>query len=208
MSTALPALLPLRLPRLQLPALLLLLAILTGLTCLGLLLSTGPADTLPTTAQSRPATGSLIAAPIYNEPGAEAFEHAQRYLESIDTALSNGLAVLRSGDAESITAQNRYFNALVNAGYAQFGASYYDPLGSCGVAGSSARQLWHIQVRALSGADQGNVGSEVRRAGAVLKSDRQACLESVQISLEAPQRWTPAALAEATPKPRWQSAPH
>ncbi|MFR0690927.1 hypothetical protein ACLUTX_16115 [Enterobacterales bacterium AE_CKDN230030158-1A_HGKHYDSX7] len=201
MALSLPA--PFRVAQRHIPRLLLLLATLLALVCLALLLHTGPADALPEDSPIRTASTSLTAAPIYNEPGAEALEHAERYLESIDAALSNGRDVLRSGDSEALNAQNRYFNALVTAGYAQFGSSYYDPLGSCGVAGSSARHLWHTQVRALSGVRQGNVSGEVRKAGATLQSDRQACLDSVRIALETPAHWAPLALAGTSPAPSW-----
>lgn len=192
-----------RVAQLHLPRLLLLLATGLGLTCLILLLNTGPADALPNDNPVRTASTSLTATPIYNEPGAESLEHAEQYLKNIDAALANGLDVLRSGDANAVNAQNRYFNALVNAGYAQFGSSYYDPLGSCGVAGSSARHLWHTQARALKGADLGDAGGEVRKAGATLKKDRQACLESVSITLEAPPSWKPLTLASANSAPSW-----
>lgn len=181
-----------------------LLAVTAALGCVLALFNTGPADALPNSnAQSTP-TSSLSSAPIFTDPGAEAWQHADDYLQSIDKAMSNGLEVLRGGDGKSIAAQSRYFNALVNAGYAQFGSSYYDPLGSCGVAGSSARHLWHTQVRAISG--EANIAGEVSRARTTLQRDRQACLDAVRLPLDEAVPWAPGELASLALAPSWSSS--
>ncbi|WP_207882173.1 hypothetical protein [Pseudomonas sp. 30_B] len=203
MATYLPTL-----PRLShnLPVLLPLLAIAVGLTCMVFLLTPNSVDALPGDSPLRPPAQTLNAAPIYNEPSAEAFEHADAYLKTIDKAMTDGLAVLRGGDGQSIASQSRYFNALVNAGYAQFGSSYYEPLGSCGVAGSSARSLWHTQVRAVSGSRQANLSGEVHKALVTLQHDREACLSAVRLVPDEPLSWAPAALATLNPVPAWSDA--
>ncbi|MGC4010270.1 MAG: hypothetical protein QM805_15555 [Pseudomonas sp.] len=176
-------------------------AVIAALGCVLALFNTGPADALPQNNPQSKLNGSLTAAPIFNEATDEASQHVDDYLKSIDTAMSNGLAVLRGGDGKSISAQNRYFNALVNAGYAQFGSSYYDPLGSCGVAGSSARHLWHTQVRAISG--EANIAGEVRKARTTLQRDRQACLDAVRLPLDEAIAWAPAQVTSPSLVPTW-----
>ncbi|PJI46529.1 MAG: hypothetical protein CTR55_23385 [Pseudomonas sp.] len=170
-----------------------LLAVTVALGCMVALFNTGPADALPKEASQRSVAPPLSAAPIFTAPSVEAFQHADDYLQNIDKAMANGLEVLRGDDRKSIVAQSRYFNALVNAGYAQFGSSYYDPLGSCGVAGSSARHLWHTQIRAISG--EADIAGEVSKARATLQHDRKACLEAVRPPLEEAITWAPTELS-------------
>ncbi|WP_152226732.1 hypothetical protein [Pseudomonas sp. SCB32] len=203
MATYIPTL-----PRLSrnLPVLLPLLAISIGLSCMVVLLAPHAVDTLPSDSPLRPPTQTLNVTPIYSEPSTEAFEHADAYLKTIDKAMTDGLAVLRGGDGQSIASQSRYFNALVNAGYAQFGSSYYEPLGSCGVAGSSARSLWHTQIRAVSGSRQANLSGEVHKALVTLQHDREACLSAVHLVPDEPLSWAPAALATLNPVPTWSDA--
>jgi hypothetical protein len=177
------------------------LAITVALGCVIALFNTGPADALPNEDTQRSLSLSLSSSPIFNEASGEASRHVDDYLQSIDTAMTNGVAVLRGGDGKSIAAQSRYFNALVNAGYAQFGSSYYDPLGSCGVAGSSARHLWHTQIRAISGT--ADVSGEVNRARATLLRDRQACLEAIRAPLDEALVWAPTQLASLNLVPIW-----
>lgn len=179
-------------------------AIMVALGCVLALFNTGPADALPQDDLPGSLSPSLSPSPIFNEANAEAAQHVDDYLQSIDTAISNGLAVLRGGDSKSIAAQSRYFNALVNAGYAQFGSSYYDPLGSCGVAGSSARHLWHTQVRAISG--EANIAGEVSRARTTLQRDRQACLDVVRLPLGEAIAWAPTELTSLSLVPTWATA--
>ncbi|WP_447754003.1 hypothetical protein [Pseudomonas nicosulfuronedens] len=178
-----------------------LLAVTVALGCVLALFNTGPADALPKEASQRSVVTALSAAPIFTDPSVEAFQHADDYLQSIDKAMANGLEVLRGGDRHSIVAQSRYFNALVNAGYAQFGSSYYDQLGSCGVAGSSARHLWHTQIRAISG--ETNLAGEVNKARATLQRDRQACLEAVRLPLIEAVAWAPTELTSLSLVPTW-----
>lgn len=203
MATYIPTL-----PRLSrnLPILLPLLATAVGLTCMVFLLTPDSADALPTDSPLRAPPLALNTAPIYSEPSPEAFEHADAYLKIIDKAMTDGLAVLRGGDGQSIASQSRYFNALVNAGYAQFGSSYYEPLGSCGVAGSSARSLWHTQIRAVSGSRQANLSGEVHKALVTLQHDREACLSAVRLVPDEPLSWAPAALSALNPVPAWSNA--
>jgi len=178
-----------------------LLAVAAALGCVLALFNTGPADALPTSDPQSPLASALNSAPIFTAPSAEALQHAGDYLQNIDKAMSNGLEVLRGGDGNSIAAQSRYFNALVNAGYAQFGSSYYDPLGSCGVAGSSARHLWHTQVRAISGEE--NIAGEVSKARTTLQRDRQACLDAVQLPQGETIAWAPTPVTSLSLVPDW-----
>lgn len=176
-------------------------AITVALGCLLAMLKTGPADTLSENDPRHHQSATINSTPIFSEASHEASRHADDYLRSIDTAMVNGLAVLRGGDGQSIAAQSRYFNALVAAGYAQFGSSYYDPLGSCGVAGSSARQLWHSQIRAING--QANAAGEVGKAHATLMRDRLACLDAARPALNDALAWAPAELASPSLVPAW-----
>ncbi|MEE9101253.1 hypothetical protein [Pseudomonas nitroreducens] len=183
-----------------------LLSTIIGLTCMVQLLSPESADALPNESPLRVPTQSLSAAPIYSEPSAEAFEHADQYLKIIDKAMIDGLAVLRGGDGPSIASQSRYFNALVNAGYAQFGSSYQEPLGSCGVAGSSARSLWHTQIRTVTGPRQEDPSGEVHKALLTLQQDREACLLAARLAPDQPLRWAPATLSALNLIPAWSDA--
>ena len=175
-------------------------AIAVALGCTLVLFNTGSSDD----GKQRYAALSPSSAPIYSTPSTEAFEHADDYLKNIDKAMHDGIAVLRGGDHTSIASQSRYFNALVNAGYAQFGSSYYDPLGSCGVAGSSARHLWHTQVRAISG--ETNIAGEVGKARTTLQRDRQACLDSVRLPLEEAVAWAPTQVTSPSLVPTWATS--
>ena len=176
-----------------------LLAIIVALGCTLVLFNTGSTDD----GKQRDAALSPRTAPIFSERNSEAFQHADDYLKDIDKAIADGVALLRGGDSKSVASQSRYFNALVNAGYAQFGSSYYDPLGSCGVAGSSARHLWHTQVRAVQG--EANINGEVARARAALQRDRQACLEAGHLPLDEATAWAPDELASPSLVPTWAS---
>lgn len=181
---------------------LVLLAIAVALGCTLVLFNTGSTDD----GKQRETALSPRTSPIYSTPSTEAFEHADDYLKEIDKAIADGLAVLRGGESESITSQSRYFNALVNAGYAQFGSSYYDPLGSCGVSGSSARHLWHTQIRALTTDAGHSIAGEVANARAILQRDRQSCLDAVSLPLEEALKWAPSALSGLNLVPTWQGS--
>ncbi|QRY79962.1 hypothetical protein JVX91_02255 [Pseudomonas sp. PDNC002] len=190
----------------RLKVLLPLLAIATALTCTTRLVQPRSSDAPAGDSASRALSPLMSSTPIYVEPGDEALRHANDYLTAIDKAGADGQAVLRGGDNQSILSQARYFNALVNSGYAQFGSSYYEPLGSCGVAGSSARHLWHVRLRAMNGQDHNDLHSELSQASAILQSDRVACLQAASEGAENTSRWAPALLSFSDAAPRWQLA--
>lgn len=176
------------------------LAIVVALGCTLVLFNTGSTEA----GKQRDAALSPSSAPTFGEPSDEASARAADYLKDIDKAMDDGVAVLRGGDSQSISLQSRYFNALVNAGYAQFGSSYYDPLGSCGVVGSSARHLWHTQIRAISG--EANIYGEVSKARATLQRDRQSCLEAVRLPGGETFAWAPAGISSPSLVPTWAAS--
>ncbi|MFV3371546.1 hypothetical protein ACNFH5_25540 [Pseudomonas sp. NY15435] len=188
-------------PRFLLP----LLATSIALGCVVFLFRPTSMDDLPTTAAlPQRMDHALDTAPIYSEPGAEAHQHARDFLDAIDKAIGNGVELLRGADGTSIQAQSRYFNALVNAGYAQFGSSYYEPLGSCGAAGSSARNVWHAQIRSANSPADNKTVSEVRKALATLQRDRDNCLDAAHPLPEEGLTWTPEPLIQSSPLPDWE----
>jgi hypothetical protein len=178
-----------------------------------LLSSADPLDDLADRALPRSVAIASSASPIFDAPSTEAQQHAVDFLGSIDKAVANGVEVLRGGDSKSIIAQGRYFNALVNAGYAQFGSSDYDPLGSCGAAGSSARHLWHTQVRALQEGARNALSGELRKASDTLERDRRSCLADVSQALTGKPGWLPGELASlglapaVSPFAAWPESP-
>jgi hypothetical protein len=125
-------------------------------------------------------------ASTYQAASAEALAAAKQYLEELDQAMIDSIAVLKAGELQGQHDQSKYFGAQVDKGRALFGATIFEPLGRCFAAGNFARAWWQAQ---LSAARNGGVES-------VLESIKDALSEYQMNSAECIKDADPLASAE------------
>lgn len=86
----------------------------------------------------------------------KALTSAIQYLSQLDSAMAEGMRILKTNQLSELAAHSRVFKSLLQTGHAQFGRSVFEPLGRCSSAGGFANSWWG-QAQ-LSAARQG--GSE------------------------------------------------
>ncbi|WP_256730522.1 hypothetical protein [Pseudomonas sp. ANT_H12B] len=61
----------------------------------------------------------------------EALASATHYLSQLDSAMAEGIHLLKTNQLPELAAHSRAFKALLEAGHVQFGRSVFQPLGTC-----------------------------------------------------------------------------
>lgn len=93
---------------------------------------------------------------VHTIASAEALARATHYLSQLDSAMAEGIHLLKANQLPELAAHSRAFKALLEAGHVQFGRSVFQPLGTCSSAAVFANSWWQNQV---SAARQGGLES-------------------------------------------------
>ncbi len=109
---------------------------------------TEPAQTL--VSEAAPPTA------VHTIASTEALVSATLYLSQLDSAMAEGMHLLKANQLPELAAHSRAFKALLEAGHVQFGRSVFQPLGACSSAAVFANSWWQNQVSATR---QGGVES-------------------------------------------------
>ena len=120
----------------------------------------------------------FAATPGQTDP--QAFESASRYLNELDKAMADAVAVLQGGDLGAVNTQSKKFTALASEGKKQFGGSVFEPFGSCGAAGVFAQSWWTSQLAAANKGGKESSPGAINGALESYQSSRAQCLTDVQ----------------------------
>lgn len=128
---------------------------------------------------AHPPVASTSAPPqvLYAAPGGKAAEAASLLMSDLESAMRDGMDVLKAGDLPSISAHSRLFNNLTKSGGDNFGSTIFEPLGRCGVASTYARVWWHAQLDAARHGGEDSTGA-IKSALEQYQMNRAECLKS------------------------------
>jgi hypothetical protein len=136
-------------------------------------LATGPAQ-----ATAQPAEQPAPEVTPAQEASQETLALATQQMVALDKAMKDGVTVLKTGDLQALGAHSRYFNQLVENGYARFGSTIFEPLGRCGTAGNYARTWWQAQLSAAQNKGVELTPGAIQSALDEYQSNRTECLKS------------------------------
>lgn len=127
-----------------------------------------------------PAPAALADEPaaIYQSASPEALVAATQLMSDVDQALQDGLPLLKAGDPRALGAHSQRFDSLVEAAYANFGSTIFEPLGSCGVASNFARSGWKAQATDVVNGGAESLPGSAQDALEQFQTRRAECLES------------------------------
>ncbi|QAY92533.1 hypothetical protein [Pseudomonas sp. ACM7] len=110
--------------------------------------------------------------------GPESFEQATKQMNALSKAMTDGAAILKSGDLAAVGAHSKYISSLVDSGKSQFGNTIFEPLGSCFAAGNSSRTWWSAQLAAAHNGGVEKVPGSIKGAFDEYQEKRDDCLRS------------------------------
>lgn len=135
---------------------------------------------------------ALIAAlTVHAEPlkkaSPESLEQATTQMNALDKAMIDGAVILKGGDLATISAHSKYFSSLVDSGKKQFGATVFEPLGSCFAAGIFSSSWWSAQLAAAHNGGVERIPGSIKEALRQFQEQRDECLQSADpvISVKA-----------------------
>jgi hypothetical protein len=86
---------------------------------------------------------------VYTSASPQALASATQYLADLDSAMSQGVQILKANNLKDLMAHSQRFKTLRETGQAQFGRSVFEPLGHCAAAGIFANSWWQAKVSAI-----------------------------------------------------------
>jgi len=86
---------------------------------------------------------------VYTSVSPQALTSATQYLADLDSAMTQGIQILKANNLKDLSAHSQRFKALRETGQAQFGRSVFEPLGQCAAAGIFANSWWQAKVSAI-----------------------------------------------------------
>lgn len=108
----------------------------------------------------------------------ESFEQATKQMSALSKAMSDGAAILKSGDFPAVGAHSQYVSALVDSAKKQFGNTTFEPLGSCFAASIASRTWWSAQVSAAHHGGVEKIPGSIKGALDEFHEKRDDCLQS------------------------------
>lgn len=114
---------------------------------------------------------------IYQTASPEALASAKQYLQELDQAMIDSIAVLKTGELQGQHDQSKYFGAQVEKGQSLFGVTIFEPLGRCFAAGNHARAWWHAQLAAARKGGTETAPGSIKDALAAYRVSSSECLK-------------------------------
>lgn len=118
-------------------------------------------------------------ATVYTSASPQALARATQYLADLDTAMTQGLQILKANNLKDLSTHSQHFKALRETGQAQFGRSVFEPLGNCASAGIFANSWWQAQVSAVRQGDEETVPGAIQSHRDEYDTNKEACLHAV-----------------------------
>lgn len=119
-------------------------------------------------------------ATVYTSASPQALASATQYLADLDTAMTQGLQILKANNLKDLSTLSQHFKALRETGQAQFGRSVFEPLGHCASAGIFANSWWQAQVSATRQGGKSSVPGASQSHLAEYETNRAMCMEAVE----------------------------
>ncbi|SCW97481.1 hypothetical protein [Pseudomonas sp. NFACC05-1] len=140
----------------------------------------------PEPSASSPGAASETQPPTarYNGPSAQALSSATQYLLQLDSAMAEGMQILKAGQLRELNARSQLFKSLLEGGYAQFGRSVFQPLGKCTSAAIFANSWWQAHVTAIRQGGAETIPGSIQSHLDEYKLNRADCLQSADPSVE------------------------
>lgn len=120
----------------------------------------------------------------HNRASAEALSSATRYLSQLDSAMAEGMHLLKANQLPELAAHSQVFKSLLEEGYAQFGRSVFQPLGRCSSAAFFANSWWQAQVTAVRQGGTEPIPGSIQSHLDEYTLNRADCLQSANPSVE------------------------
>jgi hypothetical protein len=131
----------------------------------------------------------LISVAAHAEPfkkaSPESLEQATKQMSALSQAMTDGIAILKSGDLAAIGAHSKHFSSLVESGKSQFGNTIFEPLGSCFAAGNFSRSWWSAQLAAAHNGGVEKIPGSIKDALNEYQEKRDDCLQSADPVISA-----------------------
>lgn len=138
-----------------------------------------PSAPLPSAAsEAHPSTAR------YNGPGAQALSSATQHLLQLDSAMAEGMQILKAGQLGELNAHSQRFKSLLEGSYAQFGRSVFQPLGKCTSAAVFANSWWQAHVTAIRQGGTEAIPGSIQSHLGEYTLNRADCLQSANPSVE------------------------
>ncbi len=109
----------------------------------------------------------------------QALASATHYLADLDTAMNQGLQILKANNLKDLSTHSQHFKTLRETGEVQFGSSVFEPLGHCASAGIFANSWWQAQVSAVRQGDEETVPGAIQSHRDEYDTNKEACLQAV-----------------------------
>lgn len=115
----------------------------------------------------------------YTSASPQALASATQFLADLDTAMAQGLPILKANNLKDLSTHSQHFKTLREAGQAQFGRSAFEPLGNCASAGIFANSWWQAQVGAVRQGGEETVPGAIQSHRDEYDTNKEACLQAV-----------------------------
>lgn len=115
-------------------------------------------------------------ATVYTSASPQALARATQYLADLDTAMTQGLQILKANNLKDLSTHSQHFKALRETGQAQFGRSVFEPLGHCASAGIFANSWWQARLSAARQGIAGRLSSAIQSNFEEFRKNRDECL--------------------------------
>lgn len=113
---------------------------------------------------------------------AEALASATHYLSQLDSAMAEGIHLLKTNQLPELAAHSRAFKALLEAGHVQFGRSVFQPLGTCSSAAVFANSWWQAQLVAARQGGTESIPGAIQSSLDEYTVNRAECLKQADPS--------------------------
>ncbi|WP_095128682.1 hypothetical protein [Pseudomonas sp. Irchel s3h14] len=121
----------------------------------------------------------------FTKASPDSLEQATKQMGALGKAMTDGIAILKSGDLANISAHSKHFSSLVESGKRQFGSTVFEPLGSCFAAGNFSRSWWNAQLAAAQNGGVEKVPGSIKDALDEYQEKRDDCLQSADPVMSA-----------------------
>ncbi|MGR4973018.1 hypothetical protein ACIPQ1_09180 [Pseudomonas sp. LARHCG127] len=127
---------------------------------------------------------ALPSAAQHNRASAQALSSATRFLSQLDSAMAEGMYILKANQLPELAAHSQLFKSLLEEGYAQFGRSVFQPLGRCSSAAVFANSWWQAQVTAVHQGGTETIPGAIQSHLDEYTLNRADCLQSAAPSAD------------------------
>lgn len=121
-------------------------------------------------------------ATVYTSASPQALASATQYLADLDTAMTQGLQILKANNLKDLSTHSQHFKTLRETGQAQFGRSVFEPLGNCASAGIFANSWWQAQVSAARRDGEETTPGAIQDQLSELQNSKNECLKAANFS--------------------------